>query len=100
MNDRSDQIEASAYSTEATGIPAQGFMDQGDSEPLGDRSIHQWKQAEIIATTLDDQGDLFFAFVEMTQQPSGRRAQFANTSHWGGMAVPARSSSSPWARWS
>ncbi|MCR0985026.1 ATP-binding protein [Roseomonas populi] len=53
----------------ASGIPAEGSMDQGALEPLGRPGLHHWKQAEITDTTLDDRGSVFFAAVEMTRMP-------------------------------
>ena len=55
--------------TSATGIPAQGAMDQGKLEPLGNPVLHHWKQASITDPSLDNRGSVFFAAVEMTRTP-------------------------------
>ncbi len=53
----------------ATGIPAQGTMDQAGQDPLGNPGLHHWRQAEITDSTLDNRGNIFFAAVEMTRMP-------------------------------
>jgi PAS domain S-box-containing protein len=68
MSNRTDKSKASA-GTEAIGMPAEGSMDRGASEPIGQPGMHHWRQAEITDTTLDDRGSVFFAAVEMTRMP-------------------------------
>src|SRR5689334_5321808 len=69
MSDPTHSIEATGPVSGATGIPAQGSMDQGASEPIGVAGLRHWKQAEITDTTLDDRGSVFFAALEMTRMP-------------------------------
>ena len=54
---------------EATGVPAEGAMDRGASEPLGSPGMHHWRQSTVTDQSLDDRGNIFFAAVEMTRMP-------------------------------
>ena len=64
-----DQNGSSPSESEATGVPAEGSMDQDGLEPLGRPGLHHWRQAKITDPTLDDRGGVFFAAVEMTRMP-------------------------------
>ena len=63
------QGDQQSSQTEDRGVPAEGAMDTGASEPLGRPGMHHWRQATISDQTLEDRGDVFFAAVEMTRMP-------------------------------
>jgi PAS domain S-box-containing protein len=53
----------------ASGVPADGRFEVGDSEPLGRAGLRHWQQSTISRPGLEDRGDIFFAAVEMTRMP-------------------------------
>jgi len=53
----------------AAGLPADGAMDTGASEPIERSGLHHWRESTITNADLDDRGGVFFAAIEMTRMP-------------------------------
>ena len=55
--------------TEATGVPADGTLDDTADDMLGGKGVHHWKRSTITTEGLGDRSDVFFAAIEMTRMP-------------------------------
>ena len=54
---------------QSRGVPANGTLDDGPSEPLGTPGRRHWRESTITRPDLNERGGVFFAAVEMTRMP-------------------------------
>ncbi|WP_205686760.1 histidine kinase famiy protein [Caulobacter flavus] len=54
---------------QSRGVPANGTLDDGPSEPLGAAGRRHWRESTITRPDLNERGGVFFAAVEMTRMP-------------------------------